>query len=626
MNTLALSQKHKILSFLSVLILGFVALAFYTSKQLGSMTEQYAKSSLVSEGARQIAKTQVELLLLSGKLRQMSLSQVAEIRGDVQALNKNVQGASDTLSQFALNSQAGSMKTAIQEFEQSLTPWLELRSEVGFSVDEGKLGRMKELAKIIEAKIAETGMVTINSDFQEMIKTQQNYLLQANEQNLKLFNRSMAMFVNVSNSYGMLDLYEKEINEFKTTFARVSELLQQLSSIEQQLASTQQASLQQIQQASEMLSGMASDYQNRAANYSDSTKWSVLIASGALALLTILIFVNLSASLTKALDRISQMIQAIAQGDLSRRLETSQNSQDEFNLLSQAVNKSCENLGELVSGVQQSSLSLANYAGELRTGLDNLVRHQADIMGQTQLIASATEEVSVTTSEVSSSLEFVSEISKASNQAAEEGGKVIAEAIGSLEQVADILHSASGHITQLEEASAKIDSVMDIINGIAEQTNLLALNAAIEAARAGEQGRGFAVVADEVRSLAVRTVDAVSEISGTIETMKNESAEVIQYISNSGKTIEKGQQKGHEAINALKHITDKADEASQQTDVIFSSMKELATTSQSMADSMTQISHAMRELETNNQELREVSKLVDSHSRTLSNECQNFKI
>src|SRR5690606_7669419 len=118
--------------------------------------------------------------------------------------------------------------------------------------------------------------------------------------------------------------------------------------------------------------------------------------------------------------------------------------------------------------------------------------------------------------------------------------------------VADILHSASGHITQLEEASAKIDSVMDIINGIAEQTNLLALNAAIEAARAGEQGRGFAVVADEVRSLAVRTVDAVSEISGTIETMKNESAEVIQYISNSGKTIEKGQQKGHEAINALK--------------------------------------------------------------------------
>ncbi len=518
------------------------------------------------------------------------------------------------------------MKTAIQEFEQSLAPWLELRSEVGFSVEEGKLGRMKELAKIIEAKIAETGMVTINSDFQEMIKTQQNYLLQANEQNLKLFNRSMAMFVNVSNSYGMLDLYEKEIEEFKSTFTRVSELLQQLSSIEQQLASTQQASLQQIQQASEMLSSMASDYQNRAANYSDSTKWSVLIASGALALLTILIFVNLSSSLTKALDRISQMIQAIAQGDLSRRLETSQNSQDEFNLLSQAVNKSCENLGELVSGVQQSSLSLANYAGELRTGLDNLARHQADIMGQTQLIASATEEVSVTTSEVSSSLEFVSEISKASNQAAEEGGKVIAEAIGSLEQVADILHSASGHITQLEEASAKIDSVMDIINGIAEQTNLLALNAAIEAARAGEQGRGFAVVADEVRSLAVRTVDAVSEISGTIETMKNESAEVIQYISNSGKTIEKGQQKGHEAINALKHITDKADEASQQTEVIFSSMKELATTSQSMADSMTQISHAMRELETNNQELREVSKLVDSHSRTLSNECQNFKI
>ncbi|POF58458.1 methyl-accepting chemotaxis protein, partial [Vibrio vulnificus] len=178
----------------------------------------------------------------------------------------------------------------------------------------------------------------------------------------------------------------------------------------------------------------------------------------------------------------------------------------------------------------------------------------------------------------------------------------------------------------LEEASSKIDSVMDIINGIAEQTNLLALNAAIEAARAGEQGRGFAVVADEVRSLAVRTVDAVSEITGTIQTMKNESAEVIQYISSSGQTIEKGQQKGHEAMDALKHITAKADEANHQTEIILSSIKELATTSQSMADSMTQISQAMRELESNNGELRDVSQLVDDSSRQLSNECQKFTI
>ncbi|EGR7966117.1 methyl-accepting chemotaxis protein [Vibrio vulnificus] len=626
MDMLALSQKRKIQLFLSILTLGFVALAAYTSNQLTSLTDQYSQSSRVSTGAGQIAQTQVELLQLTGKLGQLTATQVNAIQADVTHLEQNVRQAGETLVQFDLTAQADNMQQAVNALAKSLAPWLSVKSELGFNVDEGKLGQLKDLAKVIEQKIEETGMVTINSDFQAMIKTQQNYLLQPNEQNMKLFNRAMAMFVNVSNSYGMLDIYEKEIEQFKQTFIRVSELSQQLGALEQQLKNNQREAINLIQQASEQLNAVAGDQQQRAASSASETQWSVLIALAALAVFTIVIFLSISVSLTRSLDRISQVIKAVSNGDLSRRLTLSSNANDEFNQLSQSVNESCENLGKLVSEVQESSHSLAGHAGELRVGLDKFAHHQGEILGQTQLLASATEEVSVTTQEVSNSLEFVTQISRASNQAAEDGGKIISEAIGSLEQVAQILNSAAGHISQLEEASSKIDSVMDIINGIAEQTNLLALNAAIEAARAGEQGRGFAVVADEVRSLAVRTVDAVSEITGTIQTMKNESAEVIQYISSSGQTIEKGQQKGHEAMDALKHITAKADEANHQTEIILSSIKELATTSQSMADSMTQISQAMRELESNNGELRDVSQLVDNSSRQLSNECQKFTI
>ncbi len=503
---------------------------------------------------------------------------------------------------------------------------MDLLSELGFNVDDGKLGELKQIAATIEKKIEETGMVTLNSDFQAMIKAQQNYLLLPNEDNLKLFNRAMAGFVNMSNTYAMLDLYEKEIEQFKSTFARVSELSSQLGAIEVEFLQSEQMIMQGIQLATEELRAISSEFEASAKSSSGQIQWSVLIACAVLAIFTIAIFITMSATLTKALKQTGDVLKDMEKGDLSQRMALSNNKNDEFNQLAETINQSCQNLGDLVSGVQQSSQALAGDATELNSGLDRLMHSQSEVLGQTQLLASATEEVSVTTQEVSNSLEFVAEISQSSTQAAEEGGKIITSAIGSLEEVAEILTSAAGHINQLEEASSKVDSVMEIINGIAEQTNLLALNAAIEAARAGEQGRGFAVVADEVRSLAVRTVDAISEISGTIDTMKQESAEVIQYIGKSEQSMVAGKEKGHEAKEALQQITEKADEAAHQTEVIFTSIKELATTSQSMADSMIQISSSMQELEENSEQLRATSQIVDRRSSSLSSDCQRFKI
>lgn len=626
MDRLALSQKQKGILFLAVLTIGFVALALFTSSRLSEMSRQYHTSGDIAVGSLSIYQTQAKILTLSSNLDNLSGAQVDSVKGDIQTIVQDVEANIGFLQSLGFRQESQQLEQDIADFEAAVTPWLTIKQELGFTIDEGKLGELGQLATIIEQKIAETGMVTLNSDFQAMIKSQQNYLLQPNEENLKLFNRAMGSFESMSNVYAMLDLYEKEIEQYKETFIRVAELSQQAGAIEQQLLTTKERLADLIAAITSQLGGVSMRYQSSAEKTSDQTLWSIMAACVVLALFTILIFVLQSSSQSRLLNTTQKILRKLSKGDLSSRMALTNNPKDEFNQLASSINESCENLGSLVKAVQSNSDALSGNAAELNQGLDLLAHHQSEVLGQTQLLASATEEVSVTTHEVSNSLEFVSDLSRQSNQAAEEGAQVIRAAIGSLEEVGGILTSAASHIKQLEEASSKVDSVMVIINGIAEQTNLLALNAAIEAARAGEQGRGFAVVADEVRSLAVRTVDAVGEISETIDTMKKESAEVIQYIGKSEVTMQSGQQRGHEAMTALRTITEKADEASHQTEVIFSSIKELATTSQSMADSMTQISSAMKELEENNAQLKSVSQVVEERASSLNQDCQRFTV
>lgn len=621
----ALSQKQKTSLSMITLWSGFIILVLFIFNSLSSLSGKFISSSQMERASAHLATTQVRLLETVNQRSALTSDTMDAFELSLEELEQSAELDWRHLETNGFITESEAIQGTLERFIFNISPWLSLKSELGFHVNDGLLGQLQQNNARINAAIKETGMVTLTSDFQKVVTTLQEYLIEPVEQNEKGFKRAFAGFVNASNSYAMLELYEAEVKALDLGFKRVVELTGTLVNLEQKLEQAQAETLSSFTAGAKVLNNQAQTLGSQAAEVSSVTQISVGVACSLLALFTTAIFLTSNLSLSRSVKQTLATLKLVEQGDLSARISVTKNQRDEFNQLKQAINISCANLGTLVEGVKTNSQKLSSNSGELDTSITQLGRHQSEVMDQTQLLASATEEVSVTTQEISHSLEHVASISRASAESAQAGGEIIVDTIASFEEVGVILEHATSHIEQLEQASQKVDSVMEIINGIAEQTNLLALNAAIEAARAGEQGRGFAVVADEVRSLAVRTVQAVEEISGTIDTMKNESAQVIQFIERSDSSMQLGREQGGQAKSALELILSKAQETSAQTEVIFASVKELATTSQSMASSMAQINESMAELEQGNQSLKQTSDLVDKRSTELFEECSKFK-
>lgn len=177
MDMLALSQKQKVMLFLVVLVLGFVALAGFTSSRLSHMSDQYHSSSDIATGSMSIYQTQSKILTLSSNLDNLNGALVNQAKQEIGAIVSAVKMDAEFLTQVKLDAQADKLMSTVSQFESAANPWLNLKQELGFTIDEGKLGELKQLANTIEKKIEETGMVTLNSDFQAMVKSQQNYLL-----------------------------------------------------------------------------------------------------------------------------------------------------------------------------------------------------------------------------------------------------------------------------------------------------------------------------------------------------------------------------------------------------------------------------------------------------------------
>jgi len=259
--------------------------------------------------------------------------------------------------------------------------------------------------------------------------------------------------------------------------------------------------------------------------------------------------------LMRPLDDISTAMQDIASGDgdLTQRLSTTGDA--EFVALAHGFNAFSVNLQSLIGDCKSLATDISHSAHQTSQGAEEAVSAMHQQLSELEQLATAMNEMSSTALEVSGYAKQAAESASEADLATQQGASIVSDTSQSILQLSNHIEDAVSEVKQLEESTASIETILSVINGIAEQTNLLALNAAIEAARAGEQGRGFAVVADEVRNLAQRTQESTSEIKNMIEVLQQGSLSVANVMSQSQREATLCVEKAQSANEALSSIS-----------------------------------------------------------------------
>ncbi|MBZ0220100.1 MAG: hypothetical protein K8I01_06680 [Candidatus Methylomirabilis sp.] len=268
---------------------------------------------------------------------------------------------------------------------------------------------------------------------------------------------------------------------------------------------------------------------------------------------------------------------------------------DEFKELSGSVNSMAEKVSRLIEKIEETSTHLASASEELSATSAHISEGAMRQSGQTSYAATAMDEMNATVLEVAKNSHQASIDAKKASETASRGGQVVNGAISAMQDVAEATSVSAATIQKLGSRSEEIGTIVSVINDIADQTNLLALNAAIEAARAGEQGRGFAVVADEVRKLAERTTRATREIGGMITSIQGETSKAVSAMKEGTLKVENGVRLANEAGQALNDIVSGVELVTDMIAQIATSAEEQSATTDEIARSVESIAEVSKE-------------------------------
>jgi methyl-accepting chemotaxis protein len=331
-------------------------------------------------------------------------------------------------------------------------------------------------------------------------------------------------------------------------------------------------------------------------------------------------------TIMRPVNSLRDMLQDISQGegDLTKRLDDT--TRDELADVSRYFNLFIEKLRGMISQIASTTEQVASASVQLNATAEQMATGAEEVSAQAATVATAGEEMSATSGDIAQNCQLAAEGSQQASSAAVSGSQVVSETITVMHSISERVTNSAKAVESLGARSDQIGAIVGTIEDIADQTNLLALNAAIEAARAGEQGRGFAVVADEVRALAERTTKATREIGEMIKAIQQETKGAVVAMVEGVKEVSKGTEKAAESGQALEQILQQINDVTTQIHQVATAAEEQTATTSEISNNMHQITDVVSQTASGAQESAAAAHQLAELAEDLRRIVRQFKL
>lgn len=623
-----LSFKTKLFILLVTAIMGLIIVTFVAMKGLSS--QQNANNELRNLSKIQSSNDQlsIHMLEIADSLRSISVENYQEyVTSAKEQITQNANIIATNIEQAHspdLKQTLGENLIELNEYSQALIALIEKRYIIGFDFSSGLRGRIDNMGSEISEDVSKLSL--LKREFTNVRKAEAGYLSDPTASNLEEFTTSFARFDNRIENFGFQGTHGVKAKAYREALMQYGKEYASLNEIENTFTTQKNQFTESQLKANQLIEGKVQQAEASAEASSTQANATLLAVSISIILVAALLMLAIGRSVNSTLQNIITDLNKVKKGDMSSKAAVNTKRNDEFDQLSQSLNEMTSGLGNVLKDVVSTTDNVSTMSTDLNNTISSIASSNHLVNQRTHSLASATDDISSRLTELSSTTNTLQAHSNETYQSAKSGADTIKLVLNSITDTVNIVNMTSQQLDELGRLSKNIDNVIAMINDLASQTNLLALNAAIEAARAGEAGRGFSVVADEVRALAEKTVDATSKITDIVNTIQQSTQTAISTMESGQDNLKIIGENGNKAEEAMRDIENNAMTGSKSTDSMANAIQDVATTAIQMSTEMEEIARQLNQDTHSIDILADKTKQIQQISQQLAVKTQVFTL